>query len=156
MDENWTITPLTGLGQLRFGLTRAQITALAEIYGAPEAGVSDAEIAASMESTLELLGDALSVEDREFLMAQADSQASSGGSRLVLSDSLLALDLTDGALTGITLGTNHADAHLAETRRFLRPTLPPSWRFSKSKTAAPASTAAPARGSTRWRSPSTA
>jgi hypothetical protein len=66
-EGDWTIVPRGGLGRLVFGMTPAQVDALAGTYGAITGRGSDAVPDDILRETLEMFGGAMSDEEKQVL-----------------------------------------------------------------------------------------
>ncbi|MFS0893132.1 hypothetical protein [Microbacterium sp. 179-I 3D3 NHS] len=66
-ESDWTIVPRGGLGRLVFGMTPAQVDALAGTYGAITGRGSDAVPDDILRETLEMFGGAMSDEEKQAL-----------------------------------------------------------------------------------------
>lgn len=67
--DDWRLKPKIGLGELKFGLSPAQVDAMAAIYGASKGLVSDRIPDAMLESTLAELGEGLSAEEKQEILS---------------------------------------------------------------------------------------
>lgn len=90
-ESDWTVFPGQGLGQLRFGMSPAQVDALSDTYGAAKGRGNDRIPDDVLRQTLEQFGDAMSEEEKQALIAlyaasgpSADSVTETRG-QLVLS-----------------------------------------------------------------------
>jgi hypothetical protein len=78
MDEAmWQILPKEGLGRLRFGMTPAEVDRLADIYGTSKGLASDRISEDLLASTIRDLGDALSPEEKQEIIALYQSDGPS-------------------------------------------------------------------------------
>ena len=74
VDANWTVFPCVRLGKLEFGMSSAQVDALADIYGAITGRGNDRMPDDILHDTLETFGNAMSEEEKQaFIAAYADS-----------------------------------------------------------------------------------
>lgn len=75
--EAWRIEPMRGLGALTFGLSPADVAALANVYGSPSPLMSQAHVADDVEKVFAELGlaDAISAEDLAAIRSAAAGQA---------------------------------------------------------------------------------
>ena len=113
--ENWIVRPKVGLGKLRLGMERGEIDEFDPVYGMATSRFRHAGVAEIIPSTLELLGDALSEEDRRYIEdVYAPEIAKSDLSSVVLSEGGLALDFTAERLTGIIGGDPVATVRLLD------------------------------------------
>ena len=74
-DDNWMILPRKGLGELKFGMSPAQVDALSDVYGTVTGRVDDRVPDAVLLDTLEKFGDALSEEEKQSLIAAYEESA---------------------------------------------------------------------------------
>ena len=66
---DWTVFPRKGLGKLEFGMSSAQVDALADTYGAVTGRGNDRVPDDLLRDTLEKFGDAMSEEEKQALIA---------------------------------------------------------------------------------------
>lgn len=73
-DSDWTVFPGKGLGQLKFGMSAAQVNALSGTYGAITGRGNDRVSDDLLRDTLEKFGDAMSDEEKQaFISAYTHS-----------------------------------------------------------------------------------
>ncbi|WP_020177755.1 hypothetical protein [Methylopila sp. M107] len=75
MSDPWRIDPLQGLGLLRFGMSPAEVAALADVYGAPTALLDNAYVIASTEDIIAQFGHDMSPDEIATLRQIALEQA---------------------------------------------------------------------------------
>ena len=94
-------------------MDRTDIDSVEQTYGSIVSTFTKAGVAEVVPSTLELLGDALSEEDRRYIEdVYAPEIAKSDLSSLVLSEGGLALDFTAERLTGIITNPENEEVNL--------------------------------------------
>ena len=69
-ESDWTVHPRSGLGRLEFGMSPAQVDALAAPYGAVTCRGADRVADEMLRETLAMFGDALSEDEKQAFIAE--------------------------------------------------------------------------------------
>jgi hypothetical protein len=118
--ENWEILARSGLGQLKFGDSRAAVDALEDVYGAVTRQASDRIPDSTLQDTLAQFGSDLIDEEKQALLAlYAESGPDASSVTEVHGDHGLVLRYEQDRLVEITLSTDHSLSNLSGKNVFL-------------------------------------
>jgi hypothetical protein len=107
---SWQIFPKKGLGELRFGMSPAEVEFFAGIYGKLDQIVGSSDLSASVEETIRLFGSDFSESDIAALRKQAAEQAAAATLTEIRSSGALALDYEKNRLVSIMISAELSQA----------------------------------------------
>jgi hypothetical protein len=108
VDPNWRLDPRIGLGQLKFGMQPQQVDALASIYGSSKSRMDDRIPDDILQSTLADLGEGLTDEEKQEIIAAYQAAGPSATSQTEIRGEVeyLVLGYEDGRLVEILADTS--------------------------------------------------
>ena len=112
MQTPFTILPRVGLGDLRFGMTKADIKERADPLGGVTSGDEEIDHLEAAETTIEKFGSMFTDADKAALLEHARYMDDLGHESLVLGDGVVVMGLKHGSLQNITLSTMAREAQL--------------------------------------------
>ncbi|WP_227439856.1 hypothetical protein [Methylobacterium sp. W2] len=119
MNPDWRVEPHLGIGRLVFGLTSAEVAAVADpVYGVPTPLIGGAEAAADTDAMIAGLGASLSAADVSAMRQAARDLAAMDRQNLEKDRTPILLEYRDGRLDGVTVEARHAGTHFRNERVF--------------------------------------